>query len=57
MKEAELVTWGKWQTIGSKLEEVNDLVYSKTSNNGPSSEKRTTSVQRTVHLPPIDFAI
>ena len=30
--------------------------YSKTSNNRPS-EKRTTSVQRTAHLPPIDFAI
>ena len=29
-------------------------IYSKTSNNGPS-EKRTTSVQRTAHLPPIDF--
>ena len=28
--------------------------YSKTSNNGPS-EKRTTSVQRTAHLPLIDF--
>ena len=22
MKEAELVTWGKWQTIGSKLLEI-----------------------------------
>ena len=31
-------------------------LYSKTSNNGPS-EKRTTSVQRTTHLPPIDFTI
>ena len=30
--------------------------YSKTSKNGPS-EKRTTSVQRTAHLPPIDFTI
>ena len=30
--------------------------YSKTSNNGPS-EKRTTSVQQTDHLPLIDFAI
>ena len=30
------------------------LHYSKTSNNGPS-EKRTTSLQRTAHLPPIDF--
>ena len=30
--------------------------YSKTSNNGPS-EKRTTSLQRTAHLPPIDFTI
>ena len=30
--------------------------YSKTSNNG-ASEKRTTSVQRTAHLPPIDFTI
>ena len=30
--------------------------YSKTSNNGPS-EKRTTSVQRMDHLPPIDFTI
>ena len=29
------------------------MEYSKTSNNGPS-EKRTTSVQRTAHLPPID---
>ena len=28
--------------------------HSKTSNSGPS-EKRTTSVQRTAHLPPIDF--
>ena len=32
------------------------LEYSKTSNSGPS-EKRTTSVQRTAHLPPIDFTI
>jgi len=31
-------------------------MYSKTSNNGPS-EKRTTSLQRTAHLPPIDFTI
>ena len=31
-------------------------LYSKTSNNGPS-EKRTTSVQRTNHLPPVDFTI
>ena len=31
-------------------------IYSKTSNNGPS-EKRTTSLQRTAHLPPIDFTI
>ena len=31
-------------------------VYSKTSNNGPY-EKRTTSLQRTAHLPPIDFTI
>ena len=31
-------------------------LYSKTSNNGPS-EKRTTSLQRTAHLPPIDFTI
>ena len=30
--------------------------YSKTSNNGPS-EKRTTSLQRTAHLPMIDFTI
>ena len=30
--------------------------YSKTSNNGPS-EKRTTSVQQTTRLPPIDFTI
>ena len=30
--------------------------YSKTSNNGPS-EKRTSSLQRTAHLPPIDFTI
>jgi len=30
--------------------------YSKTSNSGPS-EKRTTSLQRTAHLPPIDFTI
>ena len=30
------------------------VYYSKTSNNGPS-EKRTTSLQRTAHLPPIDF--
>ena len=30
--------------------------YTKISNNGPS-EKRTTSLQRTAHLPPIDFTI
>ena len=30
--------------------------YSKTSNSGPS-EKWTTSVQQTDHLPPIDFTI
>ena len=30
--------------------------YSKTSNNG-LSEKRTTSLQRTAHLLPIDFTI
>ena len=33
-----------------------EMVYSKTSNSGPS-EKRTTSLQRTAHLPPIDFII
>ena len=27
MKEAELVTWEKWQTIGSKLLEINGLVW------------------------------
>ena len=32
------------------------VIYSKTSNNGPS-EKRTTSVQRTAHLPPINFTM
>ena len=31
-------------------------MYSKTSNNGPS-EKRTTSLQRTAYLLPIDFTI
>ena len=31
-------------------------MYSKTFNNGPS-EKRTTSLQRTAHLTPIDFTI
>ena len=31
-------------------------MYSKTSNNGPSG-KRTTFLQRTAHLPPIDFTI
>ena len=31
-------------------------MYSKTSNNGPS-EKRSTSLQGTAHLPPIDFTI
>ena len=31
-------------------------MYSKTSNSGPS-EKRTTSIQRTAHLPQIDFTI
>ena len=31
-------------------------VPGKTSNNGPS-QKRTTSVQWTAHLPPIDFTI
>ena len=38
------------------INHYNYVTYSKTSNNGPS-EKRTTSVQRTVHLPPIDFSI
>ena len=37
-------------------EKVQNAKYSKTSNNGPC-EKRTTSVQRTVHLPPIDFTV
>ena len=35
---------------------IDQTAYSKTSNNGPS-EKRTTSLQRTAHLPPIDFTI
>ena len=35
---------------------THQIIYSKTSNNGPS-EKRTTSEQRTAHLPPIDFTI
>ena len=35
---------------------IHTYIYSKTSNGGPS-EKRTTSVQRTTHLPPIDFTI
>ena len=35
-------------------ESIHMYYYSKTSNNGPS-EKRTTSVQRMAHLPPIDF--
>ena len=33
---------------------LSNVNYSKTSNNGPS-EKRTTSVERTAHLPPVDF--
>ena len=33
-----------------------NLAYHKTSNNG-LSEKRTTSLQQTDHLPPIDFTI
>ena len=32
------------------------LGHNKTSTNGPS-EKRTTSAQRTAHLPPVDFTI
>ena len=39
-----------WLTCGVRW------VYSITSDNGPS-EKRTTSLQRTAHLPPIDFTI
>ena len=49
--------------VGDRPQNVNVLgshgasrCYSKTSNNGPS-EKRATSVQRTAHLPPIDFTI
>ena len=40
----------------SLTQRASELAYSKTSNNGPS-EKRTTSLQRTAHLPPIDFSI
>ena len=36
--------------------QAESIITVKTSNNGPS-EKRTTSVQRTDHLPPIDFTI
>ena len=43
-----------WLSIRERR--VTVTVYSKTSNNGPS-EKWTTSVQRTAHLPPIDFTI
>ena len=39
-----------------KMVDNTNVLYSKTSNNGPS-EKRTTSVQRTTHLSPIDFTI
>ena len=36
--------------------ELFGIEYRKISNNGPS-EKRTTSLQRTYHLPLIDFTI
>ena len=54
----EKQTTNAWQQTKSLTDEENRLfgVYSKTSNNGPS-EKRTTSLQRTAHLPPIDFTI
>ena len=42
--------------FSEKSDVVGDYNYSKTSNNGPS-EKQTTSVQRTAHLPLIDFTI
>ena len=42
-------------TVLSMLKMVK-ATYSKTSNNG-HSEKRTTSLQRTAHLPLIDFTI
>ena len=45
--------WAEWPTGRFSTE---TRIYSKTSNSGPS-EKRTTSVQRTAHLPPIDFTI
>ena len=49
---------GLYQTLARLLETSMAVLYeySKTSNNGPS-EKRTTSLQRTAHLPPIDFTI
>ena len=43
-----------WKNSSKRLLNINH--YSQTSNNGPS-EKWTTSVQRTAHLPPIDFTI
>ena len=43
-------------TLATFIDQYCSISYSKTSNNGPS-EKRTTSVQRTAHLPPIDFTI
>ena len=41
-----------WSVLANRLKNS----YSKTSNNRPS-KKRTTSLQRTAHLPPIDFSI
>ena len=41
-----------WEALQYPLAEL----YSKTSNKG-HCEKRTTSLEQTVHLPPIDFTI
>ena len=50
---------GNEVTPGENRENLHPVkfpMYSKTSNNGPS-EKRTTPLQQTAHLPPIDFTI
>ena len=46
--------FGSWTRVGHAPSKTS--IYSKTSNNGPS-QKRTTSLQRTAHLSPIDFTI
>ena len=53
-EEDNLSTRDKWPV--PKVSSVRRFYCSKTPNNGPS-EKRTSSLQRTAHLPPIDFTI